>query len=208
MRLASIVRAPRNSARSADPRGPDFSGWNCTPKTLSGFEHRGVGHACKCRWPRSPSITGHVVAVREVDVGLARRVRAAAATALRGSSSFQPMCGTRASPGNGAPRRRRCPRPRTSGASSLDVEQRLQAEADAEERHAGADALDAALRARCSASSARIIWPKWPTPGRMIFVGRAQSGGIAHQRVVARRSRPACSAPSADCRRRNRRWRS
>ena len=35
-----------------------------------------------------------------------------------------------------------------------------------------------------SSSSARIIWPKWPTPGRMIFVARANARGIADQFVL------------------------
>ena len=36
-----------------------------------------------------------------------------------------------------------------------------------------------------SSSSARIIWPKWPTPGSRILVARAQARRIAHQRVLA-----------------------
>ena len=62
-------------------------------------------------------------------------------------------------------------------------EQRLQAQADSEERNTGADTFDQGV-AHAHRSSARIIWPKWPTPGRMIFSRVAQACGIAHQFVL------------------------
>ena len=58
----------------------------------------------------------------------------------------------------------------------------------------------------CISSSARIIWPKWPTPGRMIFVASRKRARRREQVHARRRFRPAYSAPSADCPRRNRGW--
>ncbi len=91
----------------------------------------------------------------------------------RTSSSFQPICGTRASAGKRLTVPGNRPRPLSPGFFA-GFEQRLQPEADAEKRHARGDPSSSGVRSPRS-SSARIIWPKWPTPGRIIFDARSQA---------------------------------
>ena len=146
---------------------------------VAGFEHGGVGQRVSAG--RGGLLDHrHVVTVREVDVRVfgqpfeqSRRPHA--------SSWFQPMCGTRA-----------------------DVEALHLAGKDAEAAlfgrffagsnspcrprqipRNGTPAWMRPIKASRTfiSSSARSIWPKWPTPGRMIFDARSQSGGIAHQFV-------------------------
>ncbi len=115
-----------------------------------------------------------VVAVREIEIRMRRRYREAASTPHRGSISFQPMCGTRASPG----KRRISPVEESQGralpALLRSIRTAPASPGRSRETERPREFVRAALRAPASASSARIICPKCPTPGRMILVARCK----------------------------------
>ena len=86
-------------------------------------------------------------------------------------------------------------------------EEGLHAEADAEERDAGADALDEGFADAERIERAHHL-AEVADAGQENLVGGAQAAGIADQGVGGSRVRPGCSVRCASCRRRNRRWRS
>ena len=76
------------------------------------------------------------------------------------------------------------PRPRTSGASSLLSNSACMPRQIPRNGTPARDAFQQRVP-HCHSSSARIIWPKWPTPGQDDLRRALQPGGIAHQLVLA-----------------------
>ena len=76
------------------------------------------------------------------------------------------------------------PRPRTSGASSLDLEECLHAETDAEKGHSGGDAFDQGFAYAQRVQGAHHL-AEMAYSGEQDFGGGAQAVGIADQGVLA-----------------------
>ena len=94
MRLVSIsAHTSRKLRRICSPASPDFSGWNCTPKTLSRSTTDANVFACVVAATHS-AVTG--AAYECVKYTCAPDVEACEQPrASRGSpSAFQPTCGT------------------------------------------------------------------------------------------------------------------
>ena len=186
MRLASIsLTAPRSSARSAEPERARISPGGTARRRCC----RTRAPPCRASCVRAGG-RGRVDHRARSSCGRSRR------TGCGPMSCEQPRAGARlelvpahvrhARVGGKAPHRAReeaeaahAPAPPRSPRTAPAGRGRCRGTA----RPRGC--APAAVRAPRSSSSARSIWPKWPTPGRMIFGGRPQAGGIAHQRSRA-----------------------
>ncbi len=167
-----------------NPDRPGLFGMELHAEHVARFEHRRVRQRRKCRSPPSRAIHRHVVAVREIDERPAGQIPQQPRPGFT-SSSFQPMCGTRASAGKRRTAPGNSPRPRASG--RFFARSRT---APADPRQIPRNGTPARIRSTSASrtsnsSSARIIWPKWPTPGSMILSARRSPSRVAHQRVGA-----------------------
>ena len=207
MRLASISSSTKLRT-ICSPSGPGFFGMELHAEDVAVFEHRGVGQRVGAGGGGRVRSPGRSSCGRNRRTGCGRQVAQQLRRRATARVRFQPMCGTRASV-------RKALHGAWEDAEAADfrgllagLEQRLQAETDAQKRHAGARCARAASRARCSVVERAHHLAEMADAGQDDLGGGAQACGIAHQRVRRSRSRPACSARCADCRRRNRRWRS
>ena len=140
-------RARRSSRASVRPVAPDFSGWNCTPKTWPRAHGRREPDAVRRAWRRTRRDRRRV-GVREVERTRpsGRPAGAAPAAARPWTERFQPTCGTfRRAPsgsrsGSRVIRPGSTPRPGSAGRFVAALEQPLHAEADAEDGTPSANA--------------------------------------------------------------------
>ena len=187
MRRRSIAPPTASTAREqAAPAGPERSGWNCAPAT----------RPSPTRLAKPPSVHGPCeassvrrrvldrVAVREVAgrrEGRGERVRP-----LAGSTSFQPMCGSRRAPSSRVDACRAAGRGTAVVALLAALEQQLQADAHAEQVGAAASARhDRVDRGRARAARPSPARPRRRPGSRRSARRRDLLGLVAHGHLGA-----------------------